>query len=188
MFMARKIQVGDVMTRNFVSVLPNTHLLDCARKMVKQRVDSLIIAEDKKLTGIITQKDILWAIIKKPDIDLKTIFASDIATKKIAVISPSADLVQAFQKMKKLGFRRLPVVSRGGIVGLLTLKDILKIEPSYYTRAGDLIDIREEAEKRRRISNPGEENEGFCDNCGSFADLTKVKNLLLCPDCLDEFS
>src|SRR3989338_7100992 len=103
--MTTKIAVGDVMTRNFSAARPGTNLLDCTRQMVKQRVGCLLLVEKKKLVGLLTQKDILWAITKKPDIDLRTIRAVDVATTKVAVIKPSADIAQAFQKNEKL---RLP--------------------------------------------------------------------------------
>ncbi len=175
------------MTRHFSSITPDTNLLECARRMVKEDVTSLLVVEDKKLRGILTQTNILWALTKKPGIDLKTVKAIDVAARKVAVIKPSADLVQAFQKMKRFGFRRLPVLSRGEVVGLLTIKDILKVEPEFYTKASVLFDVREEAQKLRRISQPEEtESEGFCDNCGAFADLLKVETRMLCPDCRDE--
>lgn len=175
------------MTRNFHSTTPQTNLLDCAKQMVKHKVGSLIIADGKKLVGMLTQKDILWAIAKKPSLDLTSVRALEIAARKVAVIKPSADIAEAFQKMKRLGFRRLPVLSKGQIVGLLTLKDILNVEPAFYTKVSSLMDIREEAEKRQRLNESNEtEAEGLCDNCGALADLLVVNGQSLCPDCRDE--
>lgn len=185
--MLKKVAVGDVMTRNFVAVTPATDLLECARRMVKEDVTSLLVVEDKKLKGILTQTNILWALTKKPDINLRSVKALDIAARKVAVIKPSADLAQAFQKMRRYGFRRLPVLSRGEVIGLLTIKDILKVEPEYYSKVVNLFDVREEAQKMRRARASEElESEGFCDNCGTFSDLLKVENQNLCPDCRDE--
>ncbi len=184
--MFRKIAVGDVMTRNFAAIRPDTTVLECARAMVRQRVGSLLIASKNKLLGIITRRDILWAIVKKPGIDLRTLQAMDIATKKVAVIKPSADLSHAFGKMKHLGFTRLPVIAKGELVGMITLKDILKMEPAYYAKTGDLIDVREESQKMQRLTGEEWESEGFCDACGAFADLLKVQNRVLCADCRDE--
>ncbi|MEK6896813.1 MAG: CBS domain-containing protein [Nanoarchaeota archaeon] len=183
--MIRKVAVGDVMTRQFSYVSPEAHLLACARRMVKDDITSLLLVQNKKLLGLITQTDILWALTKKPGLDLTTVKAIDIAVRKVAVIKPSADLAQAFQKMKRLGFRRLPVLAKGEVVGLLTIKDILRIEPEFYTKTAGLMDIREEAEKRQRLADTAE-SEGFCDNCGAFADLLAVDSRSLCADCRDE--
>ncbi len=184
--MIRKVAVGDVMTRNFSATSPEKNLFDCARQMVKERVGSLLVTEKNRLLGILTQKDVLWAITKKPDINLRNVKAIDVATRKVAVIKPSLDIIQAFHKMKRYGFRRLPVLSRGQVVGLLTLKDLLAIEPTLLSRAGELIDIREEAQKRLRVDSPIENEDGLCDNCGALADLLKVGDSMLCPDCREE--
>ena len=95
-----RVAVGDAMTRNFVSVKPQSSLFECAKTIVKNKgIDSLIVSEGKKLLGILTSHDILWAIIKTSSVNLKQIKAIDIATKKVAVIKPSADISDALQKM-----------------------------------------------------------------------------------------
>mgnify|MGYP001616874297 FL=1 len=173
------------MTRNFVSAKPSESLHDCAKKLAKERVNSLLITEGKKLVGILTARDILWAITKKPSIDLKKLRAIDIAARKVAVIKPSADLSQALRKMKTFNFRRLPVLSRGEVIGVLTLKDILRIEPELYSEITEFTDIREEERKIKEASE-SYPLEGFCDNCGAFSELLKVYDKLLCPDCREE--
>ena len=50
------IKVGDLMTRNFIWVKPETDLKKCAKTMIKKRVGSLIIKEGDKLKGILTEK------------------------------------------------------------------------------------------------------------------------------------
>lgn len=182
----RRVAVGDVMTRNFVSVSPDTNVYKCAKEMVRQRVDSLVIADEGKLKGILTSRDIMWAIVKKPGINLKDLMSKEIATKKVAVIKPSADISQALQKMRHYGFRRLPVISKGILVGLLTLKDILRVDPSLYDQLGHLAEIREETHKMRKLSEEDLEMDGLCYECGTFSTLLKVDGRLLCPDCRDD--
>jgi len=181
----RKVAVGDIMTRNFVSAKPTSSVFECAKELVKKRVNSVILADGPRLKGIITSTDILWAIIKKPHINLKKIKAIEIATKKVAVIKPSADILQALAKMKTYNFRRLPVLSKGELIGVITLKDILKIDPTLYTETGELAQIREE-EIKIKNANINWPLEGLCDNCGAFSELLKVEGTLLCEDCRDE--
>ncbi len=181
----RKISVGDIMTRNFVFVSPDSTLYECAKKMAKERVNSIIILNNKKLIGIITSRDILWAITKKPSIDLKKIKAMKIATRKVAVIKPSADISLALKKMQALNFRRLPVLAKGETIGVVTLKDILRIDPSVYSEINSFVDIREESRKLHETEKEWPQ-EGLCDNCGAFSELLKVYDKLLCPDCREE--
>jgi len=184
--MFKKIAVGDVMTRKFISVKPSTNLLQCSKEFVKQRVNGLLVTDSKRLCGIITQRDILWAITKKPSLDLKKVKSIDVASRKVAVIKPSANLLEAFDKMKKYGFRRLPVVTKGEIVGLLTLKDILAIDPTYYSESRELFTIREESEKLKKIAEDESQTEGLCEECGAFADLLKVEGKFRCTDCRND--
>jgi len=181
----QRIAVGDVMTFNFVSISSDATLLDCARAMVKKDISSLLVVEQKKLLGILTSDDILWAITKKPNVNLNEVKAIDISTRKVAVIKPSADIRQAFEKMKALDFRRLPVLSKGEVIGVITLKDILRIDPSLYAESGELFNLREEERKLKEAKKKWP-LEGFCDNCGAFSNLLKVYDKLLCADCREE--
>ena len=181
----RKIAVGDVMTRNFVSALPSTSLHECAKIMTKERIDSLLITEGKRLIGILTSRDILRKITESSE-SLKKISAIKIATRKLAVIKPSADISQALEKMKSLNFRRLPVLSNGLLIGVVTLKDILSVEPNIYAEMHTLMDdIKERENKKANISTQWP-LEGLCENCGVFSELLRVEGQLLCPDCRED--
>lgn len=181
----RRISVGDIMTRNFVALDPKASLHDCAKKMAREHVDSLLLTQDKKLVGILTSRDILWAITKKPGLDLNKVRGIEIAAKKLAVIKPSADISQAIEKMRASNFRRLPVISEGEILGVITVKDILAVEPELYAEMRSLMEVREEHIKREKIGRPYP-IEGLCENCGALSELLRVEGQLLCPDCRDE--
>lgn len=181
----RKISVGDVMTRKFVSSKPSATLHECAKKIARERVDSLLITEGTHLVGILTARDILWAITKKPGLDMKKMRGVDIATRKLAVIKPSADISQAIQKMQASNFRRLPVIANSDLIGVVTLKDILAVQPDLYAEMRSLMDVREEDRKLEQADTLYP-IEGICENCGALSDLLRVEGNLLCPDCRDE--
>ena len=181
-----RIQVSDVMTRNVISIRPNTSLLDCAKIFVKKRIGSLVIVEKKKLVGFITQRDILWALTKKSKLEMGKIKVSDISRKKIATIKPTATLDEALKKMKQLKFRRLPVVDGREIVGILTIRDILSYNPEIYPELNELKLIKEESEKLKRIKkakNREYMHEGPCEECGVTDILQKIDGRLLCTTC-----
>jgi len=180
------IKVGDIMTRNFVSVKPETNLISCAREMMKKRVGSLVLKDGQKLAGLLTEKDIIWALTKKSQKDLSKIKAKDIASRKIATIKPSSDLYEALQRMKKLKFRRLPVVVDGNVIGMLTLKDVLRIQPELFSDINKVGQIREESEKLSRMKGEKWVKEGVCEECGNFDILYKIDSRLMCLACKDE--
>lgn len=173
------------MTRNFVFLEPTATLYECAKKIVRERVNTIPITKNKKLKGIISSRDILWALTKKPLLNLKKINVMDIACRKVAVIKPSTDISQAMLKMRSLNFKTLPVMFRGELIGIITIKDILRVEPDLYQAIGNLADIKEE-ERKLKQANIEWPLEGFCDNCGAFSDLLKVEAKLLCYDCREE--
>ena|SRR3989344_2222683 len=182
----RRIAVGDVMTQNVVTASPDSSLRECAKVMAKERVNSLLITNGKKLVGILTARDILWALTKNPKLDLKKFKGINIANKKIAVIKPSADISEALNKMRSLNYRRLPVLSKGKLIGVVTLKDILSVEPSLYSETKFLMDEIREAERKEKQTSSNWSSEGLCDNCGAFSDLLRIEGQSLCTDCRDE--
>lgn len=178
------ITVSDVMTRDPVITRPETNLLECAKKMVRNRVGSLLLVVNKKLVGFISETDILWALIKKSRSDLSTIKAIDISPRKIATIKPSATIQEAMSKMKKLRFKKLPVIYGGKLVGIITAKDILNFKPELYPELDEFAHIREEAEKLKRIKKMKKSvYKGVCEECGNIDLLTNVDGMLICDSC-----
>lgn len=179
------VAVGDIMTRAIVSVSPDTKLSLCAKKLVSNGINTLLVAENHRLLGIITSTDILNRVTKHEN--LSHLYAKDIATKRVAVIHPGATIHEALMKMREFNFRRLPVIADGLLVGVITLKDILRVDPSLYADLGELASIREE-EKKLTKAQHSFSLEGFCENCGAFAELANVNGLALCSDCRAEIA
>lgn len=181
-----KILVADIMTRDPVTIGPEASLLDCARMMVKKRVGSLLITSKKKLLGFISEKDILWAMIKKSKEDLSKIMAIDIAPRKIATINPFISVKEAVRKMKKLKFERLPVIHNGELVGIITVKDILGFYPELYSELDEFDKIKEEYRKLLRVKKAKiipRTRDGICEECGKRDFLLEVNGMLMCESC-----
>lgn len=179
------IKVGDIMTRDFIYASPNTDLKTCTKLMVRKKVGSLIIKEDEKLKGLLTEKIILWAVVKKSKSHLKDIKAKDVMKKKVITIKPSADIREAIDRFTKEKIRRLPVVEHGKVIGMLTQNDVLKIDPDLYGVIAESVQIREETEKLRRSESPSEDY-GICDGCGDYEMLKEEDGENLCENCSEE--
>ncbi|MEK6918306.1 MAG: CBS domain-containing protein [Nanoarchaeota archaeon] len=181
-----RIRVAEVMTRDPITIKPETSLLDCAKIMVKKRVGTLLLVNGKKLIGLISRKDILWALIKKSKQDLSKIKAVDISPKKIATVKPDSTIREALNKMKQVKFERLPVIFGGNLVGMLTARDILSVHPEAYPELEEFTHIREESEKLRRIKKIKDTTEGICEECGNFDILFRVNDSLICENCREK--
>ncbi len=180
------VLVADVMTREPVTVRPDENLLECAKKMVRRRVGSLLLVNNKRLVGFIAQRDILWALVKKSKNDLSKIKAKDISPKKIATVRPSTKIPETISKMKKFKFERLPVINDGELVGIITAKDILNFHPEVYPEIQEIAKIREESGKLKRIKkakNRAFMHDGVCEECGEVDVLFRVHGMLVCESC-----
>jgi len=188
------VKVGDVMTRSFISVSPEMSAAECSKEMISKRVGSLIVKDGQHLKGIITEGDIIKAIAVNKN--LAKLKAKEIMTKNVVSISPSEDMYNALVKMKGKKVRWLPVTVKGRVIGMLTVKDILRIEPSLFEIVKEFTPIREESEKMKAIGlrkkrsamASGEvwSKEGECEECGSFGILYDVDGRAICEDCKDE--
>ncbi len=178
-----RVLVSDIMTRDPITIRPNSNLLDCAKKMVQKKVGSLLLVEKKRLVGFISNMDVLWALIKKSKKDLSAIKAIDISSKKIAKISPTRTIEEAINKMKKLKFERLPVLHKGELVGMVTIRDILSFKPEFYPELEEFAEIREESNKLKRIKKRGQVSEGICEECGNYGILYRFNGMLICETC-----
>lgn len=177
------IKIGDLMTRHFIYTSPETNLIECAKIMTKKRVGSLVIKEKDTLKGILTEKDIIWALVKKSKEDLKDIKAKDLMKRKVVTIKPGADITEAMRKFKKKKIRRLPVVEGKKLIGLITANDILRIDPGLFQAIAETIKIKEEKEKFKRSDISTRRKSGICEECGDFDILHEDEAQWLCEIC-----
>jgi CBS domain-containing protein len=122
--------VEEFMKKNVVQVTPETSVRKAADVMAAEHVSSAVVCEDKKLLGIITEKDLARKIVAK-GLDGDKITAKDIMTTDLVTIEPEKSLYDAMIKMNKKKVTHLPVVSNNEVVGILTSMDILRVQPSY---------------------------------------------------------
>ncbi|MBS3172370.1 CBS domain-containing protein [Candidatus Woesearchaeota archaeon] len=172
------IKVIDAMTTSPVFAKASDSVHSCVQKMIKENVGSLIVADGRKLIGIITEKDLLTKALGN-EINIKTARAESVMTKNPVFASPELDLYDAMILMKNEEIRRLPIVRNGNVVGLLTYKDILSIQPDLYEIRIEGFKIRENDRKSKLRGS----FEGNCYSCSSYGPLTKIGRKWLCDSC-----
>ena len=139
-------KVGDAMTFKPVFVSPNTTLLDCSKLMGEKHVGSLIIKSNGKPLGIITEQDIVRKGVAK-GADFSQTTAEDIMETKLYTVQPEDDIYDALMIMNDYNIRHIPVTHNEELVGFLTIKDVLKIEPALFDLVVGKFEIREEEHK-----------------------------------------
>ena len=139
-------KVGDAMTFKPVFVSPSTTLIECSKIMDKKHVGSLIIKSDGKPLGIITEQDIVRKVVAKGK-DFTQTTAEEIMETKLYTVQPEDDIYDALMIMNDFNVRHLPVIHNENLVGFLTIKDVLKIEPTLFDLVVSKFEIREEERK-----------------------------------------
>tara|TARA_Y100000310_G_C20691915_1_gene822852 strand:- start:4248 stop:4694 length:447 start_codon:yes stop_codon:yes gene_type:complete len=124
------VSVGDAMTQNPVTVDSELTIMAAAKILIDERVGSLLVTSGKQLLGIVTEKDIVRIIAQ--GLNAKSVTIDQIMTSKLHTIEPDTDLYDAVHYMKKHKIRRLPVLHKGNMLGLLTTSDVLKFQPILY--------------------------------------------------------
>ncbi|MFH1592617.1 MAG: CBS domain-containing protein [Candidatus Woesearchaeota archaeon] len=123
-----RMKVSEVMNKRPVITTKDELLPKAARKMLSNNVGCLIVKEKDNLLGIVTEKDIVEGAVGK-ELNIKKTKVKDVMTTLMVTVSPDANLSEAIKKMEREDVRRLPVIKGKKLVGLLTIKDILRLEP-----------------------------------------------------------
>jgi CBS domain-containing protein len=98
-------------------------LLDAAGQMHCYQIGALPVYELHRLTGIITERDIVAALAEGAD--PKTTRVADYMTELPVSVSPDDDMAVVARRMAELGVRHLPVVDGHRLVGMLSIRDLL---------------------------------------------------------------
>lgn len=131
------MKVRDVMTRSVDWVTPETSVVEVAQLMKKDDVGSIPICKENRLIGIITDRDIVLKVVAAGG-NTNNISAKDIMSTDIVSVSADQDVHEAANLMSEYQIRRLPVLEKGELVGIIAIGD-LAIEKIHINEAGDAL-------------------------------------------------
>lgn len=123
--------IGETMSTKPVSVHPDDTLIKVAMIMREHDVGSVLVKNNGDLCGILTEWDFVHKVAAK-ELDVAKTLVKDIMTKDLLTISPSMDIFDALRLMKDADIRHLPVIESEKLVGYITMKDILRIQPELF--------------------------------------------------------
>lgn len=105
----------------------DTSIPDTARVMMEKNIGALLVEDDGKLCGIVTERDVV-RILGKTGCDLEGLRVADIMVKSenlfVAEADDQNDTVMAIMVQKN--FRHMPIVDEGEIVGLISIRDVVR--------------------------------------------------------------
>ncbi len=176
-----KMLVKDVMSSPVVTLNENEASNKAAVVMDNNDLGCVIVTNSAgNSIGIITERDLVIRVLAK-NLKPDAVKAKEIMTTPLVTIEPDATITEAARRMNRLDIRRLGVIYKGNLVGVISSKDVLGVMP-------ELIEIIQE---RSRIedANRTEETEeapvsGYCDRCNIYSDSLKERNgQNICDEC-----
>lgn len=102
---------------------PETPTVKAAGQMIADDVGSLAVVDDGDLVGIVTERDILRAVAQGKIRSGANV--AQIMTPRPDSLEPDVDVREAAQWMMAAGYRHLPVVERGRLIGMISIKDLV---------------------------------------------------------------
>ncbi len=119
--------VREVMSTDLVTVDPAVNVTGAAHAMATGRVGSALVLEGGSLVGVFTERDILRAMSHFPSADAaKVSSVSQWMTRDPVTIGPDASVGEALDLMLSGGFRHLPVMEGGAVVGVVSMRDLAR--------------------------------------------------------------
>lgn len=112
--------IEKIMNRNIIVMECNSKLVEISEKMKKDDIGMIILCDNKKIKGIITDRDIVTKIIANNDTEIKDYYSNNIVS-----IDINENIDKAIELMKNHKIKRLLVKNKNKLVGVLSLSDLL---------------------------------------------------------------
>ena len=176
-----KMLVRDVMSSPVVTMDENSSSNIAAAAMDKNDLGCVIVTNKAgKSIGIITERDLVIRVLAK-NLKPDTVKAKEIMTTPLVTIEPDATISEAARRMSRLDIRRLGVIYKGNLVGIITSKDVIGVMP-------ELMEIIQERSRIEGAARAEETEEvplsGYCDRCNIYSESLKERNgQNICDEC-----
>ena len=179
-----RMVVKDVMTSPVVITEEDASANKVAKLMLDNKVGCVIVTNKAgKPLGIVTERDLVVRVLATKT-NPGTAKAEDFMTSPLVTVDPETPINEAAKRMSRLNIRRLAVLYKDGLVGIVSSKDILDVMP-------ELLEIMQERTRIESANGPEATEEaeeaplsGYCDRCGMYEEnLKDVNGQNLCEDC-----
>lgn len=119
------IKVADIMSEDLISVDINVSTTNAAKLLIEKGISSVVVTDSEKVVGIATERD----FVRMDAMDHHPEMIKDIISKDLITIGPDEDVFQTVRLMGKHKIRHLLVKEGDKYVGIVSLRDLLKIQP-----------------------------------------------------------
>jgi len=175
------VLVKDVMSSPVLTIDVKKNARDAGRLMRKHRKGFLVVTERGKPAGVLSESDLIEEIVNK-NVKADKIKLQDMMHEPIIAVDPEDHMLTASRKMKENNIHRLPVVSNGKLLGVVSLTDIARTSPEMF----DLLEYRLKM-KEKPFGIKEKTTLGICDSCDNYSeDLRNIEEQWFCESCREE--
>ena len=122
------LEVKDVMVDRVLTVEVDASLTDAVKLMNKHEIGCLIVMKNGDPVGIVTERDLLKRVLAESE-ELKKVKVKEVMSKPLLTGKPDVEIENAARLMFQSKIKKLPIVKNGKLLGLVTLSDLLRIQP-----------------------------------------------------------
>ena len=122
------LKVEDVMVKDVITISYRASVKRAAQVMNKHEIGCLIVVKGRKAVGIVTERDMLKRVVARAA-DPKKTRVEEIMSQPLIVVEPDMELEDAVKLMFEMKIKKLPVVDKGKLVGIVSITDIAKFHP-----------------------------------------------------------
>jgi len=122
------LKVEDVMVEDVITVEASAAVKKAVSLMNENEIGCLVVVKQGKAIGIVTERDMLTRVLSQSR-DPERTRVSEVMSTPLIVADPDMELEEAARLMFKMKVKKLPVVSNGQLVGLITLTDLARYQP-----------------------------------------------------------
>jgi CBS domain-containing protein len=104
---------------------PTATVREAAERMATNRIGAILVVDDGgALCGIFSERDAVTRVMSQ-GLDSRATTLDAVMTDQVLTVHPEDDINQALRLMRDVGFRHLPVVEDGALIGLISVRDLL---------------------------------------------------------------
>jgi len=133
------MQVGDVMKSAVKTTTPDQTFADVAKLLKDNEISSVVVMDGDRLAGIVTERDLVNLVAD--GLDPQAAKVADRMSTNLDTVEPRTDIAEAAEHMARLRIRHLPVLDKGTLVGIISIRDLTNWAVGEITGGHELPDL-----------------------------------------------
>jgi len=122
-----------------ISVLSGTPLMELVATIASRRIGAVLVVDAAgELAGIVSERDVVKALASKGSA-LHAVNAGDVMTADVTTVAPETTINEAMELMDRGYFRHLPVLDKGALVGIISVRDVVRARIDHHVEENETL-------------------------------------------------